>query len=74
MRHAYEKQHLMSLADLAKHFRLEKLSRAPARFDENQLLHWQKEAILSADKATIHSWLQEKIGEMDSLPERDLSR
>lgn len=55
--HSYEQQNLMSFADLAHHFNLEKLSRASARFDLNQLQHWQKEAVMAADNATITDWL-----------------
>jgi hypothetical protein len=61
----------MSLQTLANHFHLEKVSRAPARFDEHQLLHWQKEAVLSENKATIRTWLQEKLGTHTEL-ESDL--
>jgi glutamyl-tRNA synthetase len=48
-------------ADLPAHFRPEHLGRAPARFDESQLLHWQKEAIhrMSADE--VRDWLSRYI-------------
>lgn len=59
--HTYEEHHLLSFAELAKNFRLEKLSRAPARFDKNQLLHWQKEAVLALDTAALWQWLGNDI-------------
>ncbi|MEP6883331.1 MAG: glutamate--tRNA ligase [Gammaproteobacteria bacterium] len=47
----------LSPADMPAHFRPEHLGRAPARFDEAQLLHWQKETLerMSADQ--ISTWL-----------------
>lgn len=70
--HTYEEQHLLSLDELAKHFHLEKISRAPARFDKNQLLHWQKEAVLKLDANTAWQWLGEKIKETIPTDKRDL--
>lgn len=57
--HAYDILTLMSFDELASHFTLEKISRAPARFDENQLLHWQKEAVMSLDDFSAWHWLGE---------------
>jgi glutamyl-tRNA synthetase len=55
--HASDVERWLALGEMPQHFRAEHLGRAPARFDEAQLVHWQKEAIarLSADAA--HSWL-----------------
>ncbi len=55
--HASDEQQLMSFVDLAKNFHLDKLSRAPARFDNNQLMHWQKEAVMALDNNTAWAWL-----------------
>jgi glutamyl-tRNA synthetase len=70
--HAYDDQHLMSFVELAKNFRLEKLSRAPARFDLNQLLHWQKEAVMVLDNESAWLWLGEDIKNRVPAPVRDL--
>lgn len=59
--HTYEDNKLLSFAELAQHFHLEKLSRAPARFDKNQLMHWQKEAVLQLDHAAMWQWLGDTI-------------
>jgi glutamyl-tRNA synthetase len=59
--HAYEEHKLMSFAELAAQFHLEKISRAPARFDNNQLLHWQKEAVLAMDQLAMWEWLGESF-------------
>lgn len=65
--HAYEEQHLMSFSELAAHFHLEKTSRAPARFDQNQLLHWQKEAVLRLSASDAWEWLGAKVE--DKIPD-----
>jgi glutamyl-tRNA synthetase len=39
------------------HFRPEHLGRAPARFDESQLMHWQKETLQRMSTAEIRGWL-----------------
>ncbi len=45
------------VADMPAHFRAEHLGRAPARFDEAQLMHWQKEALGRMSDAQIGAWL-----------------
>jgi glutamyl-tRNA synthetase len=59
--HAYDENKLMSFAELAAHFQIENVSRAPARFDWNQLLHWQKEAVLSLSVEEVKQWLGDYI-------------
>ena len=44
-------------ADMPAHFRPEHLGRAPARFEEAQLLHWQKETLQRMSAAEIGAWL-----------------
>jgi nondiscriminating glutamyl-tRNA synthetase len=39
------------------HFRPEHLGRAPARFDETQLAHWQKEAVERMSAVQVGDWL-----------------
>jgi glutamyl-tRNA synthetase len=55
--HTYEQQTLLSFNELAQNFNLEKLSRSPARFDTNQLLHWQKEAVMALKPSEVWEWL-----------------
>jgi glutamyl-tRNA synthetase len=47
----------LSTADMPAHFRPEHLGRAPARFDESQLLHWQKETLERMSAAQVSAWL-----------------
>jgi glutamyl-tRNA synthetase len=44
-------------AALPEHFRPEHLGRAAARFEESQLLHWQKETLRHLSIAEIAAWL-----------------
>jgi len=55
--HSYEHEQWMSPAELAKGFTLERLGRAPARYDEAQLLHWQSEAVQRATPEQLSAWL-----------------
>jgi glutamyl-tRNA synthetase len=43
--------------DMPAHFRPEHLGRAQARFEESQLLHWQKETLQRMSAAEIRAWL-----------------
>jgi glutamyl-tRNA synthetase len=44
-------------AAMPAHFRPQHLGRAPARFDESQLMHWQKETLGRMSTAEIRAWL-----------------
>lgn len=59
--HAPDQEGWLSAEEMAKHFHLERLGRAPARFDETQLIHWQKEALMRADAAALLEWLRPVI-------------
>lgn len=56
--HSCEQDGYLSLEELAADFSLERLGRAPARHDPQQLLHWQKEAIQHATDAELWEWLR----------------
>lgn len=57
--HTYDEDRLLSLQELAAGFRLEKLSRAPARFDPKQLDFWQTQAVRASDDLSLWAWLTE---------------
>ncbi|MBN2700165.1 MAG: glutamate--tRNA ligase [Methylothermaceae bacterium] len=57
--HAYGEETLLSLEQLAEKFQLQKLGRAPARFDAKQLDYWQNQAVRAADDETLWRWLTE---------------
>lgn len=56
--HTSDQEGWLSLADMPAHFRVDHLGRAPARFDETQLAHWQKEALARAPIEEITRWLR----------------
>lgn len=55
--HTLASDELLSLDGLAGAFSLERLGRAPARFDPAQLAHWQALAVAEAPAATLAAWL-----------------
>ncbi len=55
--HASDQERWLAPADMPAHFRPEHLGRAPSRFDESQLLHWQKETLQRMSSAEIRAWL-----------------
>jgi len=70
--HAYDEQKLMSFEALAALFNLEKLSRSSARFDLNQLLHWQKEAVRTLSVNEMWDWVGAALQEGIPTEKRDL--
>lgn len=54
--HAFDSGDLMDLDGLAGHFRLEKIGKAPARYDPIQLEHWQSLAVQAASDASLAAW------------------
>lgn len=59
--HTYEDNALMSLDELSAKFEIDHLGRAPARFDMNQLLHWQGEVFKSKSVEEIWEWMGEDV-------------
>ncbi|MFT3741274.1 MAG: glutamate--tRNA ligase [Gammaproteobacteria bacterium] len=56
--HYYTQEHFMSLAELAQHFSIERLGKAPARFDAAQLLYWQRMAVSQLTETEVWQWLE----------------
>lgn len=54
--HYYEDHQLLSYQDLALRFSLGNLGSKAARFDEGQLLHWQKMALHQLSMAEFSEW------------------
>ena len=55
--HASDVDGWLAEADMPAHFRPEHLGRAPARFDEPQLAHWQKLGVERMTTEQIRTWL-----------------
>ena len=61
--HAYEDHGFQDLDALAAGFALEHLGSAPARFDPQQLLYRQRQAVARLDGAALWEWMGEWTGE-----------
>jgi glutamyl-tRNA synthetase len=55
--HASDVDGWLPLADMPAHFRPEHLGRAAARFEESQLMHWQREAVQRMSPEEVRAWL-----------------
>ena len=64
--HAFDTGEFMDMAGLAAHFDLERIGRAPAHFDGDQLRHWQSLAVHHCDLRTLESWAGEQA--METVP------
>jgi len=56
--HSCETDKYCDFGQLAADFSPERLGRAPARYDEEQLRHWQKEAVAAASLEQLVDWLK----------------
>jgi len=65
--HSYKQTGYLSLAELAAHFSVQNLGSAPSRFDEEQLLYWQKSAFIKLSDEQAWRWLGKEI--KDRVPE-----
>lgn len=54
--HSFESNALMSYAELAAAFDVARLGRAPARHDDAQLQHWQRETVQRASVVELWTW------------------
>jgi glutamyl-tRNA synthetase len=61
--HHYESNELLSLEELAAGFDFVHLGRAPVRFDNAQLQHWQQLALARADTDELWAWMGCKVHE-----------
>jgi glutamyl-tRNA synthetase len=55
--HASDVDGWLSLDAMPTHFRPDHLGRAPARFDDTQLVHWQKETLERLPAGEVLAWL-----------------
>lgn len=59
--HHYEGTAYRDMATLAADFDINKIGRAPARFDVTQLQHWQQEAVTHASVDELWAWMGEEV-------------
>jgi len=69
--HTYDADGWMELAELAAGFAIERLGRAPARYDEAQLLHWQAEAVTHSAAEPLWNWLGPAVWTRVPVERRD---
>jgi len=72
--HTYDETGLLSMEQLAASFSPARLHRAPARFDEQQMLHWQKEAVKQASVEELWVWLTAPVQSSDDRIEQLVSK
>ncbi len=70
--HYYPQNELMSTDDLGKFFEIDQLGRSPARYDENQLLFWQKEVFKFKTPAEIFAWMGDAVHALVPDDQQDL--
>ncbi len=59
--HTYTDPHFMALSELSKNFSLERLGKSPARYDNVQLLYWQKQALLHSTDDQLLRWMGQDV-------------
>ncbi len=59
--HSYAAEGWLEPAAMVAGFALGALGRAPAHFDDAQLLHWQKEAVHRASDAVLCAWARGRV-------------
>ena len=62
--HTYDDNALQDLDALATGFSVDRLGRAPARFDSEQLQHWQREAMHALSAAEMRDWMRQAAGDL----------
>jgi len=60
--HACDSDALLEFSDLAQAFSIARLGRAPARFDQAQLDHWQKLAVQRVERTQFVAWVEDAVG------------
>ena len=59
--HSYTNPDFLDIEALAAQFSLHRLGKSPARYDNTQLLYWQKQALLHLSADKLAHWMEEKI-------------
>lgn len=65
--HSYSCPEFLDIQALAQQFSLSRLGKSPARYDQTQLLYWQKQALLHLANEKLWAWLAPKLH--DLVPE-----
>lgn len=60
--HSFAEERFRTMAELADDFDVDRFGRAPAKYDPEQLRHWQKEAVLRLTDDEFEAWLMAHAG------------
>ena len=70
--HHFEKESLLSLSELGENFSSDNIGRSPARFDNAQLDHWQKEIVLKLGQEEFWQWIAPTVSNWVKPLKKDL--
>lgn len=70
--HYYPQNELMSTDELGRFFEITQLGRSPARYDENQLMYWQKEVFKIKSPDAVFTWMGDAVQSMVPAEKKDL--
>lgn len=70
--HYYSETNYMTLEQLATAFNTNNLGKAPARFDSEQLLYWQREAVRHISPEALWLWLGKEVQQLIPDSQRNL--
>ena len=66
--HYYSNNTLMDFTQLAKEFNITHLSHSPAKYDPQQMLYWQKEALNHISNSAFWNWLIDNGLDATAIP------
>jgi nondiscriminating glutamyl-tRNA synthetase len=66
--HTYTHPDFMDLQALSQNFSVERLGKSPARYDQVQLLYWQKQALFQCSDDQIYAWMGQEVKEYVPAP------
>lgn len=69
--HTYDVNALAGLEVLSDGFDLARVGRSPTRYDEAQLLHWQREAVLHSPSTEVWDWMGPDVQQLVPAVERE---
>lgn len=69
--HHFTQEQFLTIDELGEHFDITRLSRSPAHYDEVQLKHWQKEAVLHLDLNAFWEWIEPEVKTMVSADQAE---
>lgn len=65
--HSFAEEKFRTLDELAADFDVNRFGRAPAKYDPEQLRHWQKEAVHRLSDEALQEWLMDHVAALNEL-------